>query len=139
MTADQAIDAIYAIFRTAWINSGQDGSLIKYTDVAGEKPAGELTWARVTVAHATGNQSTLAGGNGTRRFRNVGTVTIQIFTPIGDGSVAEYGTAQAILSAYRRAQDVEVWFRNVRLREMPSDGAFAQTNVLSEFTYDDVI
>jgi hypothetical protein len=139
MTPEQAIDVITKVFEDAWVGVGLDLENVKYSDVPGQKPAGEVPWARVTVMHATGNQKSLSNAIGKRRFRATGTVIAQIFTPIGDGSVAEYGIAQAVLTAYRIAQDPDVWFRNTRLNERPSEGSFAQTNVLSEFVYDDVI
>ncbi len=139
MNASEAKDFICKTFEDAWVGVGLDPTVVKYDDVPGQKPAGDVPWARVNVQHADGNQSSLAGGNGTRRFRNVGTVIVQVFTPIGDGSVAEYDVGQAVLNAYRTARHTNLWFKGQRLREVPSDGMFAQTNVLAEFTYDDVI
>lgn len=139
MNATQAMDVICKVLEDKWTLLGYDLANIKYNDVPGEKPAGDVPWARVTVQHATGNQASLAGDDTTRRFKSTGTVTIQVFTPIGDGSLAEYSVGQEVLNAYRKAQNVNLWFRNQRLREVPSDTMFAQINVLSEFTYDDVI
>jgi len=139
MTFQEAIDFMDNLFKTTWTGLGFDINNVKWDDVPGQKPTGEVTWARVIVRHASGNQSTLSSGTGIRRFRRTGLFMAQIFTPIGDGSVAEYSVSQSVVNAYQSAQNDNLWFRNVQMREVGSaDGAFAQTNVLADFIYDDV-
>ena len=139
MNSSDAIDVIGDIFRDAWIAYGLDAARIKWPNVPNEKPAGELSWARVIFQHVTGNQTSLRSADMSRRFSATGFVTCQIFTPIGDGSVASYSVGQHILDAFRIAQHSTIWFRNGRLIERPSgDEVFMQTNVIVDFSYDDV-
>lgn len=73
---------------------------------------------------------------GTKRYTQTGTLWVQVFAPVGDGMVTAYGLAQAVVNAYRTARGT-VWYRNARMQEVGSSGAFEQINVLTDFTYDD--
>lgn len=133
MSPEAAVDIILGIFKAAW-----DPRQAEYEDVPGHKPASDVTWARATVRHATGNQSSLGSDTGTRKFTDEGTVIIQVFSPVGDGSTASRAAAEVVLNAYRDARDPNVWFRDAKLNEVGSDGAFYQTNVTATFSYDTV-
>lgn len=135
MTPEQAVDAILDIFKAAWDLTGH---IAIYDDKPGEIPPSETPWARVTIKHATGGQSSLSGASGTKRFTERGNLFVQIFTPVGDGSTACYQLAKLVRDAYRDARDPDVWFRNVFLEEIGISGAFRQTNVRATFTYDEV-
>jgi len=132
MTPDQARDIILGVFKAAW-----DPRPAVYDDVPGTIPTGEIVWARATIRHATASQ-TLAGEVGTRRFTEEGTVIVQVFAPVGDGSTACYAAAREVQNAFRDARNSDVWFRDVRMNEVGTEGAFVQINVLATFSYDDV-
>lgn len=107
-------------------------------DIPGEEnpPA---TWARVTVRHLTSEQASLSDEAGVRRYTRRGQVTVQIFTPQGDGLVAADTIASAIQDAFLGVSTPNgVWFRSVRTNEVGIDGPWFQTNVLAEFQYDEV-
>ena len=135
MTPEQAIDVILGVFKQAWDTTGY---IALYDDLEGEKPPSETPWARATIQHATGGQSSLAGASGMKRFTETGTVFIQVFTPVGDGSTGCYQLAKLVRDAYRDAKHPEVWFRNVSLQEVGTNGAFFQINVKATFSYDEV-
>lgn len=135
MTPEQAVDAIFDIFKAAWDPTGFPAV---YSDKEGEIPASETVWARATIKHATGNQSSLAGEVGTRRFTATGIVTVQVFAPVGDGSTECYKAALLVQSAYEDARHPNVWFRGVRIQEVGESGAFQQQNVTATFSYDHV-
>lgn len=132
MTPDLARDEMLAVFKAAWDSTGYAAA---YPDVPAEPPAA-APWARPTVQHATGGQATLSGANGARRWTNRGILTVQVFAPAGDGMKTAYDLAQRVLVAFRQARGV-VWYRNHRLREAGTSGAFSQVNVLVDFTYDE--
>lgn len=117
----------------AWAPSGYP---MQYTDVGGAPPDIQTPWARVILRHVSGGQASLAGADGTSRWYNQGTLFVQVFAPVGDGSTAAYDAAQIILDALRGARAGAVWFRNPRINEVGTSGAFEQVNVISEFTYD---
>jgi len=133
MNAIEARDIIFGFFKDVW-----DPREAVYGDIPGKIPPSESTWARVSIKHVIGGQSSLSGESGTRRFTNQGTVFFQIFAPVGDGSTACYTAAQEVLDAFREAQHPDVWFRDAKLVEVGADGAFNQINVSVTFSYDDV-
>ena len=132
MTPNEAVDIIFGIFKAVW-----DPRPAIYSDVGGKIPTSEGVWARATIRHAVGSQSSL-GGIGSRKFTDKGTVIVQVFAPVGDGSTACYEAARLVQNAYRDARNPSVWFRDVRMNEIGASGAFEQINVLATFSYDDV-
>lgn len=130
----QARDVILEVFKAAWDTTGFAAT---YTDVPGSTPTTETTWARVTLRHTTGAQTSLTGGLGVQRYTNKGFVWVQIFSPIGDGSVAGYSASQVVVSAFRDAKTA-VLFRNVSFNEAGNDGAFERFDVKAQFEYDEV-
>lgn len=107
-------------------------------DTDGDSPSVNA-WARATIRHADGFQSSLTGPlEELKRFTNIGTVFIQIFGKAGDGSTLAYDLAQIVATAYRKSRNNPVWFRRVRINEIGTRGPYEQVNVLANFTYDDV-
>ena len=132
MTEEEAEDVIFGIFKAAW-----DPRPAVYDDVPDNIPTGEVVWARASILPATTRQ-TLAGEVGTRRFTEEGTVVVQVFAPVGDGSTACLNAARVVRNAYRDARNADVWFRNVRINKVGSSGGFNQFNVRATYSYDDV-
>lgn len=128
-------------FKDAWDLTGFPAV---YPDVAktpsdtGDTPSTNV-WARATIRHADGFQSSLTGPlEGKKRHTNIGTVIIQVFGAQGDGSTAAYDAAQTVATAYRKAPSGPVWFRRVRINEIGTSGTYNQINVSADFSYDDV-
>lgn len=132
MTYSEARDAILLVFKDCWPYHAV------YTDVPGSVPSSEILWARATIRHAAGGQATLAGAQNVRRWDRSGTVIIQVFAPVGDGSKAGYEAAQLVVDGFQASNHSNLWFRNVRMCEMGTSGAFEQFNILATFFYDDV-
>ena len=114
-----------------------------YDDTRQDVPKAEssplLSWARVLVRHVTGTQAALADFSGVRRFTKTGLVTIQLFTPTGDGLTLSDTLTEAFEAAVRtKSTPNGVWFRNVRSIEIGNDGPWFQTNILAEFEYDQI-
>lgn len=134
MTTDEARDVIFAVFKAAWDGTGFPAT---YSDVPGSVPASETVWARVTLRHTSRRQSSLLGGLGVKRYTARGFVWVQIFAPVGDGSVAGYTAAQTVLNAFTDASTA-VLFRDVVATEAGNEGAFERFDVKAFFEYDDV-
>lgn len=136
MKSIDAKDAIMGVFKAAWdIYPGSPAAV--YPDIPGAPPPVDKLWARATVQHATGAQTSLASDIGTRRFTAKGFVWVQVFAPAGDGSTGALTAAQAIVDAYRTAR-LAVLFRDVGLIDMGGDGAFSRVDVKANFEYDDI-
>lgn len=134
-TPDSARDKIMGAIVEPWSVLGYP---IVFTDVPGETPSTQTPWARVILRHAVGGQASLSGPiNGCVRHNNEGTVYVQVFAPIGDGSTTAYEAASVVKNALEDFKDSNVWFRRVRINEVGTRGAFEQINVLADFTYDE--
>lgn len=133
MTYIEARDEMFAVFQAVW---SQLGYYAAYQDIPATPPSDQI-WARVTLRHSTGGAASLTGALGKRRFTRNGTLYIQVFTPSGDGSTAGYTTSALLTDAYEKAIGC-VRYRNVRINEVGTSGAFDQINVMADFTYDEI-
>ena len=138
LTPEQAYDEILAVFKTAWDGTGW---IALYENIAGEVPAaGSLDpWARVQMRTAFGNQGSLSGALGTQRWDRGGDIIVQIFIPLGEGLSRAKQLVKIVLDAYEGVTTSGgAWFRNARENEIGDDGEWHQTNVVIEFTYDEI-
>ena len=135
-----ARDEIYTLLQDEW-----DGDVVSsplplvYWDVSQDIPETASPWARATLQHFTGGQASLAGDVGQVKFQRDGTLTVQIFTPAGEGLSTADALVMIVMRAFEgRATPSGVWFRSVRINEVGINGSWFQTNVLADFTYDEV-
>lgn len=139
MTFNQARDVILTVFKDKW-DVLQPGGFCDYEDKPGSTPTGEQPWARVILRHSDGAQSSLTGPlEELKRYTNRGTVFIQLMQPCGNGHDLLYDYAQGVYDAYCKARHPNVWFRGVRIEEVPTRGPWAQVNVMANFEYDRII
>ncbi|MES2180720.1 MAG: hypothetical protein V4493_01300 [Pseudomonadota bacterium] len=106
----------------------------------GAKMPTDKLWMRVSQQTITEEQ---AGpkADAVRRYTSDGLVFVQLF--IAKTKVENYaiGTqvAQLVKTAFRGKQTTGcIWFRNVRIQELPSEDAWYRLNVVSEYQYDEI-
>jgi hypothetical protein len=123
--------------KDAWDTTGYK---MIWDDNPGTIPTTMVPWARSTLIHVTGFQATLTDGSGRKRFRRTGFLTVQIFTPTGEGLSSADILAKLISDAFEgQSSPLGVWFRDVKTNEVGSDdGNWYQTNVVIDFEYDEV-
>jgi len=133
MNIEQARDFIYGVFLPVW------GTVypVVWGDLPANPPASETPWAGVKLLHLGGGQASLSGETGSRRFNRRGILRISISVPAGGGQTKAYQLAQLVANAYEDAK-LDVWFRNIRIKEVGASGAFEQIDVLADFSYDEV-
>lgn len=136
-----ARDAILETFRATWEAQTPPVPKVQYEGVAPITPTPDAPWARIVVRHTTGSQTGLSDPSGVRRFTFVGTVTVQVFSPLGLQGGLQNGEdlAELVKSAFQGKVDTtdgSVWFRDVVIREVGTDTPWFQCNVIAEFTYD---
>jgi len=142
---------MYTQFRTVWLADAATVAVpVQYPDVAaGEFPpktqdgSGNPTaWARASILHnpGAGGQANLSGDSGKRRYARFGSITIAIFTPVGDGLKLADDFVRVAMSAFEGVDlaPTGVVFLNVRFSEVGPDGTYMLTNVLADFEYDEV-
>lgn len=135
-----ARDAIISLFKTAWEAQTPPVPTLFFEDIHFDRQDTNTVWARIIVRHTTGFQATLSTGSGNRRFRRLGLVNVEIYTPPGSGLTEADKFAKVALDAFEgnsTALDAVV-FRNVRVNELGQTGQWYQTNVICEFDYDEV-
>lgn len=135
-TFSQARNEIFALLKAAWDTTGFS---MQYPDKAFTQPNGRTPWARVTLRHNSGGQATLSNVDGKSRFKREGVITVQIFTPSGEGLSRSYDLAKIVADAFEGVYTAKgVWFRNTRLVESGPDGDWFQLNVNTDFIYDEI-
>lgn len=125
------------------------GLVVKYQGVDSlDPPDGDVDWVRVSVEHEDGNQASLAGDTGVKRWGRNGFIFAQCFARqapvdaapgdlIGVDKAMQY--ACAVRDAFQgRASDSGVWFRNCNAREVGQDKSWFQANTSITFDYDEV-
>lgn len=111
---------------------------VEYEAKEGEKPATEVGYVRPTLRHADGRQASLAGLKGMNKYRQLGTLWVGVFTPIGTGLSENYDLCHEFVKAFRKVSTEHcVFFRNHRIREVGASGSFYHINTLIDFEYDD--
>jgi len=133
MNYQEGTDAVLDVFWQAW-----KPRITVWDDTPGSAPATDEIWARATLQHVTGRAISLADADGKKRYNRTGFLTVQVFAPMGDDSGAGLTAVQLVTNALQAANDQNVWFREVTMREAGRDGAFRQYNVTASFSYDDV-
>ena len=144
-TFDTARDEILGAFKTAW-DAGAAAAAGYVPEVfydgmgKASDPDPTVAWARTTIRHTGGRQSTLSQSAGRRHFEKTGIVTISIFAPLVVAKGLDVGEqlAKVAKGAFEgKATASGVWFRNVRVMEVGLDRSWYMINVLSDFRYDE--
>jgi len=139
-TVAQGRDEILTAFRIAWLAGPPSNTLPVLYPGTKLDPPSSGSWARVTVRHEDGFQATLSDHGGRRRFRRVGTVTVQLFTPDGDGQTLSDTLVAIVKGAFEgKSTPRSVIFRDVRVQEIGIDGIWFNCNVQADFEYDEVL
>lgn len=131
-TALEAESAVVQRFLAEW-------SAVTPVVVEAEKytPRRGIPWARISVRQTDSRQGTL-GPSGARRFRRMGEVKVQLFTPAAGGTArgAELGhMARAIFEA----KTVDgMWFFAGRVEQVGIDGEWLMHLVSCPFEYQEI-
>ncbi len=139
-TLTQARDEMFKAFRDAWLADATSNLLpVLYPDTDAEPPT-EGAWARVSIKHGPSRQATLSGESGQKRFRHTGFITVELYTPRGDGLVLNGQLSIIVKHAFEgvATSPGQVIFYRVRVNEVGPDGQWFHTNVLADFEYDEV-
>lgn len=143
LTLAQARDAVGLLINTAWIAAPASSAIpMLWDNVKGDKPGEDGTttqagpFARTTVRVTEAAQIT----QGRRRFQTTGTVTVQIFTPFGDGHTLGDELVQIVLDTLRGhvGGTDGLWFFDMAPAEIGIDGPWFQINVGASFRFQEL-
>ena len=135
-----ARDAIQGHFGTAWTAAFAPSAapFVAWQDTNAPTPKADQNWVRIKWMHKVGFQATI-NTPGNRRFRDKGTLTVEVRSPTGDGltnSDLMVNTVQAIFEGQNVGGTDGVIFRDVTPVEIGHDGPWFQVNVVVNFEYD---
>lgn len=151
MTYEEAIDAMFATFNTAW-NAGAAAIVgyvpdVRYEGVPDEDDGDSKRhaptskyWARLTVRNALEQQATLGTphGPGTHEYESVGTLSIQLFLPKKEADAMVIGRRLGMLArnAFRGvASGDEVWYNDATLRERAPEDRWYRIDVTATYRF----
>lgn len=138
---EQAFDLVGDVVRDAWEASAITNTYkLMWSDTGITKP-GELfpkgsslePYGVVTMNPLTSGQTT----QGRRRFATTEIVTVQIFTPLGDGGLLARQMSQVVASGLRNyaGSASGVWFFDIIPQRIGETDAGLQWNVDASFRY----
>lgn len=140
-TPAAARDSILTLFKTA-MDANAPSVTVIYDDVRQPLPiSDDAEWVRILVEHTERMQPAIGQAGGLRRYRAMGLITVQVFTPFGDGLTRADAIADIVFDIFDGVSTGSgdgITFNNVTMREIGESGAWFQTNVLVDFKYDTV-
>lgn len=135
-----AINDMFSIFNNVWNN--ESSTIIGYTPEVRWQgvEVGEVDnskyFARVSQQGVNDRQRTLKTSH--NRYDVTGLLFIQIFCPRSDMEAMYKGRqlSQIVKNAYRGVQTGNnVWFRNVRIKELEPEASFLMFQVIAEYEF----
>lgn len=144
-TIDEATDEVFGLLKTAWdADATTTGIGLYYDNVKtptpgddATQPAKPLPWARATLRHL---DSPIEGkGGDTAKYLTEALLTIQIFTPYGDGGELWRAIVKVLQAAIRGASipAKALWFSNVRALERGQDRVWFRVDFQATVTYEE--
>lgn len=148
-TREEAFDQINALFLEAWdANAGAVAGYIPEVRWHGNekdtKPDASRFWVRHSIMGVGDEQivmSPCVGKPGQRLYEATGLIFIQIFCPksIKNSLILGGRLATIAQNAYRgKTTEGAVWFRNVRVNDIPNEREYYRLNVVAEYEYDEL-
>jgi len=107
-------------------------------------PDGSKFWCRIskqTVFEEQATLSTCEGAPGQKKYTASGLVFVQLFCPKSESNAFGLGEQLAKIArdAFRgKSTENNIWFRNVRINEIPDEELYERFNIVGEFEYDEL-
>lgn len=141
----EVYDAVLGAFKSAWdanaaaaIGASSTPSVEWPLQPEAQTPLakGEAPWARVSLRHATSDQTTVGGLPGQTNFQSSGVVRVNIFVLASKRGLVDAALlGKVALDAFRGVRSGPVWFTGVRPQEVGVDGLWYQFDVTATFRY----
>lgn len=146
-TPDAARSSIYLAVKTAWdAGASTTGKTLIYENTTANIPPDEVgttgepdIWGAVRVLSSNSRVQSLIGAEGVRRYRRVGVVVVELYTPAGNGLVSAGAVVKVVLDGLEGQTTANgVYFRDADVREEGVSGPWFLTVVTVNFEYDEV-
>lgn len=143
-TLASAHDAIHARALAAWpvdatkylplIYTAVPLTALQKSAIAGTSGV-RLSWARLSILDNVRDQVTI-GQQNNRKFENLGVLTVEIYTPDGEGLKAAH---EILIPAMRNAFETDnsgsLWFRRARSEPVGPDRFWFHSQVKADFIW----
>lgn len=140
-TSEEAYRDTLDRFLAKWVTTGHPAI---YQDVPLDTAAqacidtGTEAWARITYKPNLRTQTSIAGPT-KAKYTAEGLVIIEIYTPTGDGGQQDRTLCALVETAYEGVSTANgVWYRNTRSESIGPDGPWWHSNVIAQWSYDQV-
>lgn len=129
-TLNEAGESIVARFDTAL------GATVEYTlsNDDFEPSTIDTTWVRLTYKEVIGKIDSY-GSEGSRKYKRIGIIFAQIFTPLNIGSGAAEALGHTVRALFEGVKFGGVWGLDGTIRTVGRDGDWYQVNVAVNFEY----
>jgi hypothetical protein len=140
MSYINAVNDMFLLFNDTWSNECLP--IIGYTPkvewqgVQSDGVDNSKYFARISQQGVTDRQRTLKTSK--NRYDVTGLLFIQIFCPRSDMEAMQKGRqlSEIVKNAYRGVHTLnDVWFRNVRIKELEPEASFLQFQVIAEYEF----
>lgn len=105
-------------------------------------PSTDKYWVRLSTKNVASRQTAFVTndtGKGSAEHTSRGLIFVEVFAPMSDAEGFERGgkLAELAQSIFQNAEtSSSVWFRNVRINDLPDDGKAFRFNVVAEYQFD---
>lgn len=137
--ASTARNETFALIRQAVLDS-LAGVSTRWEGVEiSEVPSGK--WLHTSMRHVTGRQSSLAGADGSVKWRRTGFVVAQCFAPMRQNGVVEATLMATVVRNSLQGQHTGsgVWFRNARITEVGIEKDWFRVDAVVDFEYEEIV
>jgi hypothetical protein len=134
MNDSAAYEAMMSAIAVAWAAAGQDADALIFEDTGRKRPDGNAlegeaeTWAFASFRTTSSPQETIGEG---RRYQVNGTLTVQVFVPIGSGTLGAKSIGDAMKASIRARSSLVggVWMFSPTVLEIGPDGPWFNANL----------
>lgn len=99
-------------------------------------PPDDEVWAVMTVIPGSPRLAGIGGDPSSRRWRVVGQLVIQLFTPLKTGVVVAEELVGSVQTKFQGRTIGNVIFREVALIRLGESGAWTQNNIVTNYQFD---
>jgi hypothetical protein len=148
-TYPAAVDAMFAMVLADW--SANAPGIVGTTGVPEVRwqgvenpnsPAVGTYWLRVTEQIVIESQTSLAGGDGRKRYTSQGVIFSQVFVPVSDPAAYTRGRvlSEMCRNTFRKREPNDlVWFRNAKITPVGLTTGWYQFNISATFQFDEIV
>ncbi len=139
VTENEILDRLKA----RWDADGDSSPFaLLYADVRGPSTPTDANtaWAKATVNFGSSEQASLVDNSGVKRWERTGFLTVQLFTPVGEGHTLSNKLKKTVVNAFEghRTPNGVTFIESIRFVPIGSDGNWYQLNVLVPFESDEI-